>query len=674
MARLYPGMAFTNIKNNRKTYVPYMISCVITIFIYYIICSLGSNSSIAELWGGNIIQSYMNMGQAIVSIFNLIFLFYINSFLLKRRKSEFGLYNILGMEKKHIARVVFFETLFTFVGAIIVGILLGILLDKLMYLFILKLFKASVPLGFYISGTAIVKCLAFFGFIFLLIFFNSMRQIYKSKPIELLKSDSKGEKEPKSKWIMAILGLICLATGYFIAVTTDNPVAAISLFFAAIILVIIGTYLLFTSGSIVLLKLLKKNKKYYYNTKHFVSVSSMMYRMKRNAVGLANICILSTMALVMISATLSMHIGIDDNFEKRYPSEFSITAMANDPLYDNIIENLENSLKNEGLVLENRILYENMGFSAVYDEKQKKFLTDPNAYSGLSTFGMYNKLSTLVFVPLDDYNANMHENENLNENEILVYSNKSQLKTNTLNIFEKSFHVKKTLDHFIKNGNATVNIMPSHFIVVKNSAVLESLLADQQKAYGENSSFLMKDYMVNISGDSDKNKDAILYVYNQINEKISSGASGNEFSGYIKCRSAEEDTFGLDFVGLLFIGVFLGILFIMATVLIIYYKQITEGYEDKERFEIMQNVGMSHKEVKKSINSQILTVFFLPLITAGVHVTFAFPFIYKIMTLLGLFNMKLYAMCNLGCFLVFALFYTIVYVLTSKLYYGIVKN
>jgi len=667
-------MALNNIKSNKKTYIPYMLSCTLTVGIYYIICSLASNENIAALWGGNIIQSYMSFGQVIVSIFALIFLFYINSFLVKRRTTEFGLYNILGMEKRHIAKIVFFETLYAFLISMISGLLLGLLLDKLMYLIILNMFDAEIPLGFYISRFGILKTVTLFGLIFFLMLIKSLRQIYKSKPVDLLKSGNSGEREPKAKWAIAVAGLICLFAGYYIALTTENPVAAFALFFVAVILVIIGTYLIFTAGSIALLKLLKKKKSYYYNTKHFTSISGMMYRMKRNAVGLANICILSTMVIVMVSATLSMYLGVNDSIEKRYPKEIMMDAIADDPLLDDAVEAIEAALNEKGLSFQNSLSYRDLNVSTVYESDRDEFVADPSLYSGMDSIAAYNHLTNLTFIPLEDYNRTAGKQETLSSNDVLVYSNRTPLKTDTIRVFGKSFHVVKTLDQFIENGNAVADIVSSHFIVVKDMSIVDALYQQQAKQLGKNGSFIMTHYMTDVTGDPEQNKEKIIAACANAQNSISSNHPDSEFSGAIKCRSGQKDSYMLDFSGLFFIGIFLGLLFIIATVLIMYYKQITEGYDDKERFEIMQNVGMSHAEVKKSINAQVLTVFFLPLITAGIHVAFAFPFIYRILTLLSLFNMRLFMGCSLGCFLTFALFYGIVYIATSKLYYGIVRK
>lgn len=679
MSRIYSGMAFTNIRRGRRTYLPYMMSCIMTISIYYIICSLATNENLPDMWGGNIIQSYMGFGQIIVSIFAFIFLFYINSFLLKRRKSEFGLYNILGMEKRHIARIVLMETFFTYVLVMAAGILAGILLDKLMYLLLAKALGGALPIGFYVSWTAIFKALGLFGLIFLLILANSVRQIYKSGPAELLRSENTGEREPKAKWVLAVLGIICLGSGYYIAVTTTNPVAAFAMFFVAVILVIIGTYLVFTAGSIALLKLMKKNRSYYYKTKHFIGVSSMMYRMKRNAVGLANICILSTMVLVMISAVLSIYVGIGDSVKQRYPEEFTISSMADDPLNIDVTEILESSLAEEGLKTKNTVSYEDLSISAVYEEDEDRFITDTDAYGGLSAIQAYNRIHTFVFVTLDDYNRCMGTDLSLEgADEVLIYPHDS-LDTGAINIFDLHLQVAGTVDEFMPSSNMAANVMNGSYVIVKDNAVLDALCGFNEEVYGGYSSYIQYNYLTDVAGDPEDNRDAIIRARDNAAAEIAALESpeGSPFQGStasLSCRTLEAESFGSDFTGLFFVGIFLGLLFLMATVLIMYYKQLTEGYEDRKRFEILQNVGMSHREVRKSINSQVLLIFFLPLVTAGVHVAFDFPFIYRVLNLLGLFNLKLFALSTAGCFLVFTVFYIIVYVMTSRLYYRIVKK
>lgn len=700
MTRIYPGMAFSNIIKNRRVYLPYMIACTFTTAIYYIICSLGDNSSLTELWGGNIIRTYMGVGQLIVSIFAVIFLFYVNSFLLKRRQSEFGLYNILGMEKRHIAKIIAFETLYTYMAVAVCGTVFGILLDKLIYLILLKMLGAAVPMGFYISGSAIAKSLILTGAIFMLMLLNSIRLIHKARPVELLRSDSAGEREPKAKWALAVLGVILLGAGYYIAVTVKNPITAFMLFFAAVVLVIAGTYLLFTAGSIALLKLLRKNKNYYYRTKHFISISSMLYRMKRNAAGLANICILSTMVLVMVSATMFMYLGSNEMLRIRYPAEFVMTASVDDPGASEAVSLLDDAISKEGLAGKDAITYRDLSINAFYDEKSGGFTTDPDIYQSSSAVNMLDQISTLVFIPLEDYNRCTGSHMKLDrDSDVLVYYTGSSAAldpaSDTITIDGQQFDIRHELDSMIRNSNIVASINGGCFIIVKDISVIEKILETSAELSGDDQSFISFNYMTDIKGDPKENSDAIGRVYDQALAAISGldadgstdqGGSADTDGGNgesatapgstvsLQCRSVESVSYTADFTGLFFIGIFLGLLFLMATVLIMYYKQLTEGYEDRKRFEILQNVGMSHTEVRRSINSQILIVFFLPLVMAGIHVTFDFPFIFRVMTLMNLFDKKLFALCTAGCFLAFTVFYIVVYLLTSRLYYRIVRK
>lgn len=700
MTRIYPGMAFSNIIKNRRVYLPYMIACTFTTAIYYIICSLGDNSSLTELWGGNIIRTYMGVGQLIVSIFAVIFLFYVNSFLLKRRQSEFGLYNILGMEKRHIAKIIAFETLYTYMAVAVCGTVFGILLDKLIYLILLKMLGAAVPVGFYISGSAIAKSLILTGAIFVLMLLNSIRLIHKARPVELLRSDSAGEREPKAKWALAVLGVILLGAGYYIAVTVKNPITAFMLFFAAVVLVIAGTYLLFTAGSIALLKLLRKNKNYYYRTNHFISISSMLYRMKRNAAGLANICILSTMVLVMVSATMFMYMGSNEMLRIRYPAEFVISASVDDPGASEAVSLLDDAISKEGLAGKDAITYRDLSINAFYDEKSGGFTTDPDIYQSSSAVNMLDQISTLVFIPLEDYNRCTGSHMKLDrDSDVLVYYTGSSAAldpaSDTITIDGQQFDIRHELDSMIRNSNIVASINGGCFIIVKDISVIEKILETSAELSGDDQSFISFNYMTDIKGDPKENSDAIGRVYDQALAAISGldadgstdqGGSADTDGGNgesatapgstvsLQCRSVESVSYTADFTGLFFIGIFLGLLFLMATVLIMYYKQLTEGYEDRKRFEILQNVGMSHTEVRRSINSQILIVFFLPLVMAGIHVTFDFPFIFRVMTLMNLFDKKLFALCTAGCFLAFTVFYIVVYLLTSRLYYRIVRK
>lgn len=663
----YFKLAASNIKKNARNYVPFMITSVITAAMFYIICSLAGNENLKNLpYGAASATSTLNLGRYVTGIFAFIFLFYTNSFLMKRRKKELGLFNILGMEKKHIAKVIAIETVYVLLITLALGFTFGILLDKIMFLIIIKILDADIVLGFYVSLNGIRDTIILFGATFFLMFLNSLRQITFSKPIELLKGGNAGEKEPKARWLLAILGTICLGSGYYLAVTIKNPMKALTVFFVAVILVIIGTYLIFTAGSIALLKILRKNKRYYYKTKHFISVSGMMYRMKQNAVGLGNICILATMVLVTISSTASMMIGMDDLIKNNYPYDFQICSFNNETGNDNSDDNIDliyNVLEENNVKVTKEIHYRYISTTVMFNDDGLDF---QNADSVLDSVDL-DDIFSLVVIPLEDYNTVFYTDLTLNKNEIYIQTADSEYEKSDLRISDKTYKVKGNLDSFGQNSETTSNIVNPIYVVVNDYPEVECLFEAQKAIYKEHYSLLSTYMGFSVKGDDEYKID----LKESIDRAIE---SADNFSGYCVGSVGAIDEYMSIFGSLFFIGIFLSVLFTMAAVLIIYYKQISEGYDDKERFEIMQKVGMSQSEVKGSIRSQILTVFFLPLVTAGIHVAFAFPMINKILELMEMNNKKLFAICTLGSFLVFAIIYGIVYMLTAKIYYKIVKR
>lgn len=656
----YVKLAADNIKKNSKTYIPYILTCIITVAMFYIIKALSLNDGLNNMRGAAVISSILELGNYVVGFFAFIFLFYTNSFLMKRRKKDFGIFNILGMEKRHLSKVLALETLYVTAISLVLGLIIGIALDKVMYLSIIKILQADVTLGFYISTKAILTTLIFFGIIFLCIFLNSLRQIHLAKPIELLKSGKVGEKEPKTKWIMTIVGVICLGAGYYIAVTTQNPIAALELFFVAVILIIVGTYFLFVAGSVALLKILRKNKHYYYQTKHFTTISGMIYRMKQNAVGLANICILSTMVLVMISSTSSLMIGMEDVIHTRYPFDIAVYSEETEEEKNaQIIENIRQIMEKHDIRIQNEMQYSYLSFAAI-QENNNYIIPKERELSDL------NQLSEVFFITLDDYNKTYHTNCTLSDNEILIYSARKKMNDTTITVLDKTFDIKGKLNTSIANGALASNIANPVQIVVKDAETLYEMYEKQKALYQESPSSVEQFYGFDVN----TNDDAQKVLYNEIRQMLEDG----NFICQSECRASARENFMSLYGGLFFLGIFLGSLFIMATILIIYYKQISEGYDDKERFSIMQNVGMSHAEVKRSIHSQILTIFFLPLIMAGMHVAFTFPIVKRLLALLNLANTVLYIACTIGCFILFTIVYAVIYSLTAKTYYRIVSK
>lgn len=663
----YTKLAASNIKKNSRTYIPYIITCIITAAMFYIINSLSNNESIKKLYGGETILITLGYGTYVTAIFAFIFLFYTNSFLMKRRKKEFGVLNILGMEKRHISKVLLLENIYIAFITMLLGIIIGMVLDKAMFLILTKMLGAEHSPGFYISKEALIHTVILFGIIFFCIYLNSLRQIHLSKPIELLNGGNVGEKEPKTKWFMAILGVICLAVGYYISVTSKNPVESLSSFLIAVILVIAGTYLIFIAGSIAFLKSLRKNKRYYYKTKHFTAVSGMIYRMKQNAVGLANICILSTMVLVMISSTSSLVFGMNDLVKTRYPNDITIySENINNKENVEALEKVQKVIKDSKSDVNNEIEYSYIVL-AVLKNKNKFYV--PENFNKMSMSDL-NKCNNILMTSLDDYNSINSENETLNDDEILIYSRRKEYEYSTIQLFDTKYSVKKKIKKPIDNGPFfSNNLTESIQIVVKNKSILDEMnnyLNENFKEELEEESALKYLYGFDINGSEDSKKS----LYNDIKKLLKE----SNFIGDSECGQIQREGIKGLYGGMFFLGIFLGSIFTMATILIIYYKQISEGYEDKERFRIMQNVGMSHAEVKRSIHSQIITVFFMPLIMAGIHVAFAFPIVKQILMMLNLTNTRLYIICTIVCFVAFTIIYAVIYSLTAKIYYHIVST
>lgn len=660
---MYTKLAITNIKNNRQFYFPYLLTGIITVAMFYIMCALESNPGIQSMPGAKDLGLILRLGIGVIGIFAVIFLFYTNSFIIKRRKKELGIYNILGMEKRHIAKILSKEAFFTAIIAIGGGLVTGVLFHKLacMLLYSMIGFNGGITFSFSKKGVMITAIL--FAIVYLLTYIYDLFQVQLANPIELLQSGNKGEREPKTKAIMAVLGVLCLGTGYFIAITTKNPIKALTLFFVAVILVIIGTYLLFTAGSIALLKILRRNKGYYYQTKHFTSVSGMIYRMKQNAVGLANICILSTMVLVAVSTTVSLYVGVEDIMKERYPNEINIRAYYDTgaPSEDSIAPIVEKSVKESGRKIRHEEDYLELYFAAIKDHGQYSLDKEKVKTAG-------DRVSGFVVLTREDckkkYNEEIPE---LAENEVALFTIK-KTDMDTLVLENRSYHVKEIKQFQNTEDFETIaDIMDEYYYVIVNDVQdMERLWQLQKEIYQENSSSISRQVRLDIDGDSEQKKECFENI------KTALGPEQAKARILIDSRQSNLDEFYQIYGGFLFLGLFLGILFLMITVLIIFYKQISEGYDDKERFSIMEKVGMSNDEVKATIRSQVRTVFFLPILMAAVHVGMAFPMIKRLLSLFGLSNTALFAGCMAGTILVFALIYLLVFLKTSKTYYKIV--
>ncbi len=657
---IYGKLALTNLKNNRKTYIPYILTAILTVMMYYIMDGLVRNSALSEQ-NLHLILVYARM---VIVIFSVIFLFYTNSFLIKRRKKEIGVYNILGMGKRHIAKMLTVETMVTAIVSIGIGILFGVIFSKLMFLILLKILNYDIGMDFEISISTLLYTLVFFLVIFIMTLIYNLFQIQLSNPVELLHGSSQGEKEPKTKWFMALFGIASLGVGYVIAITVDHPLAASQAFFVAVVCAILGTYALFTAGSVALLKGLRKNKKFYYQTKHFSSVAGMIYRMKQNAVGLANICILSTMVLVMISTTISLYVGMEDVLDTRFPREFEAKTNISTPESDQAVDRIvEEELANAGVKPKSLLRYHDGGMAALIQE---------NGFA-LQKFGNYgaNDVVEVFMIPIEDYNQMEGTKDTLAPDEVFVYGTGKEWGKDTVMIGGRTYRVAKELKDMKIVSKNEQNLMDGYYVIVSDAAQIQEVLAktyedsEMQAEWVEQMSNLNYRVTFDLEG---KEEDCLKAV-----KAMKARVEGEVYSGFCESKELSRGDFYFLYGGLLFIGIYLGALFLMATVLIMYYKQISEGYDDRERYQIMQKVGMSKREVKQSIRSQVLMVFFLPLVAAVIHITVAFGVVTKLLAVLNLTNVPLFLICTVATVIVFAVFYGIVFSLTAREYYKIVN-
>ena len=663
-ALFYPRLAWTGIKNNRRLYLPYILTCIGMVAMFYIMLSLSTGEFLDKMRGGTTLGSVLGLGAGVIGFFAVLFLFYTNSFLIRRRKKEFGLYNILGMGKRNIARVLFSETLILAAVSLVFGLILGAALSKLAELGLAYFVESDAGYDFTVYPTAMGYTVLLFVCIFLLLFFKSVGQVSLSNPVELLHSESVGEKPPKANWVFGVLGIVILAAAYYISVTIEQPVAALGWFFIAVLMVIAATYLLFIAGSVLLCRILQKNKRYYYKPNHFVSVSSMAYRMKRNGAGLASVCILITMVLVMIASTSCLYFGKNDVLRSQYPHDFNSTVDF-DTLDEVTQENIDKTKAGIDAFMD-----KNGGISFGICGKSDRVtgeLRDGVFHMGDDVYDPEHS-TFLYIIDLADYNRNTGSSYRLNDGEALVFASSRTYDHDTIRIEGgREYKVVKsegTID-FIRDTDM-LGFSAVYIVVPDFYSSAEDLLQATEKQ-GVSQPWLQWRYQF----DSPADYLTQLEIEEGIWDVIAQAHSGGY--GLSSLAGARDDFYG-SFGGLFFLGIMLSIVFIIAAVLIIYYKQVSEGYEDQSRFEIMQKVGMTKKDIRKSINSQMLTVFFLPLLFAIVHLGFAFPMINKLLLLFGLDNLGLLLLTAAISALVFALFYIIVYRVTSNAYYSIVSG
>ena len=679
----FQKLAITGMKKNRQIYLPYLLTCILTVMMFYLLQSISYSPLLKGMSGGTSTGAALSLGKFVVAIFSFLFLWYSNSFLAKRRTKEFGLYNILGMGKRGLRKIMFWETLMTAVMGIAGGLFLGFLFSKLAELCLANILKVEVT---DYSFTFHLECFLFtaevYASIFAFLLIRSMIKVQISNPMELFHSENYGEKPPKANWILAILGLLLLAGAYALAVSIKSPLAALFLFFVAVVMVIFATYFLFIAGSVVLCKILKSNKGYYYKKQHFVAVSSMIYRMKRNGAGLASICILSTMVLVMLSSTGSLYFGMKDAANKRFfrqtelyvPVYFGLTETLNDGTREKIRGVFQKEFEKAGVTPKNVVDYVIVKTNGVLTNDTMIDLTQDYGEDMDSVFSN-SKYVVVNILSAADYNRMMGTDVAPAPGEAFLYEEDCQYEQEKITVDTETWTVGGHLDALPHLGSDTYSYIPTITLVISDMSETNGLL---EKSQADDSPIYVK-LQWYYGYDMDGSDEAVLNMAKQLKlsivpEDMKSfvGDENISYAIYFECIPETMQMMTDLYGGLFFIGVLLSFLFLMAAVLIIYYKQISEGFEDQGRFGIMKKVGMTTKDIKSSINSQVLTVFFAPLLMAGLHLAFAYPLIWKVLKILMLDNLLYVILVTICIYAAFAVFYVLVYKWTAGTYYRIV--
>ncbi len=673
----YPRLAWDGLRKNRRLVFPYMLTCICMIAMFYILAFLAS-PEITDLLpiGTMTTAEIMTLGSYVIAVFSIIFLYYTNSFLIRRRAREFGLYNVLGMNKGNLARIMTFESLITSAVSLFLGLFLGIVLSKLAELGLMRIIGGTITYSLHIDMGCVVNTVLFYLAIFTVIWLSSIIRVSRSTAVSLLNSEKTGEKAPKANWLLGILGVMILVTAYYIAVTIKSPLEALILFFLAVIMVIVATYLLMISGSVLLCRMLQKNRKYYYEPNHFVSVSSLVYRMKRNGAGLASIAIISTMVLVMISSASCLWFGTKDVVNSLYPGDVNLTVRFYDrKLIDE--DNLDAFRKViDDFRIENRSETE-MAFELPFIEAEGVAEGKTIDFGDFDESMMLTKIREVYFIPLSFYNEVTGHNITLNEGEALVSSSGTAVNYDHLELIlngnVKNYRIIDSIDKKFVSGINARDIIPKINLVVDDISAIAMFFENSQD--DPTPMNLIWRYSFDVKQSSMSKTDYAERVADAIYDVMEKDPGTAGLYSVISEERESESVYLISSNGsLFFIGLMLSIVFIFATVLIIYYKQISEGYEDVGRFEIMRKVGMTREEIKKNINSQLLVVFFIPLAFAGMHLAFAFPMIGKLLAIFGLHNKGLFIFTTLISYVLFAAFYTMVYKVTSNVYYNIVSE
>lgn len=675
---LYPKLAWQGIRKNAETYLPYLLMGILMVGVSYIMNYLTRPALMGALSMGGTTLMVLQMGKIVISVFSVIFLYYCNSFLIRRRMKEFGLYNILGMGKGNIARVMLWETLLTALLVFAGGLLLGLSLSRLVEMALINLLHAdyTVPMElFYPDGVTWVLLL--FGGIYVLILLANLLRMRLSNPVALLKSENTGEKPPKANWFFGLIGLLILLSAYYVAAVSQSPLEALIFFFIAVLMVIVATYLLLVSGSVTLCRMLRRNKRYYYQTRHFISVSAMAYRMKRNGAGMATICILCTMVLVILTSTVCLYGGTDSMVDAICPQDINLTigleardGEENWKRLDAMQQMALDVTEEMGLTPENITSQRALVATGKVQNGDYGIITDADSLKA-------NVLELTVY-PLSVYEQATGETVTLADRELLYASFKTNEAFSSMSFYGSAPYRMIRAEKELPKRLLSADYRSAWGCLVVFTNDAEAFRSEITALVGEKSgeAMMMDRLALHFDLDSEADTDTQEKLVKTLRSEAMK-STGKDFYGMSSlsvdtralCRMDYLSLFG----GLFFLGMVLGPLFSIAAVLIMYYKQICEGYEDAERFAVMRKVGLTDAEIRRSVNSQVLTVFFAPLLMAGLHMLFAMPMIRLILGAFGLHNDSLFYGIGIGCYVVFAVIYALMYLLTSRRYYRIVR-
>lgn len=658
----YLKLALSNLNRNRRMLLPYFIASAIMVAIYFLVMTILHSQSVGNLSYGRTIQQLFSIGNVVMTVLILIFMLYINSFLVKGRKKEFGLYGILGLEKRHVARVIVLENLILCSASLLLGVLTGAVFGRLVFMLLLLAFRVVAEGTVYtLPWEAIPRTGMVFGASFVLTTLFNLFQVSMANPIDLLKGGQKGEKKVRFVIPLTLVGFAALSWAYYTSLTVNNPFKAVNIFMFAVLAVILGTHFLFTTGSVLILGLLKKSKGFYYKSRNFIAVSSMIHRMKQNAAGLASICILSTMVLVTVSGSSALFIGQESMLRERFPQDVSI--MARQTITPQQLEDMEAVIASlaarHGVEVLNP---SSLTFASALMVLKDGELRDPNDYSFQE---IINYMIDLTILPLDQYNAVSSQPEVLAEKEILILTDRDRGLPQVIPVGGSVYRVKRViLDSPFSMGKDSfgTTYRANTFIVAADE---EAALEIFRGFSGNREAELSRNFTFDVAGSDD----ACLAFANDLKKELKGAANINYVSDIFNDRIEGYGIMG----GLVFLGAFFTILFLTATILLIYFKQISEGYDDKERFAILQKVGMDDLEVKKTIDTQILIVFFLPLLVAFLHLAMAGPMILNLLQVFNLYNTSLTVLSLVTTCIFFTVVYVVVFRLTARTYYGIVK-